>query len=157
MRFNLKEFMQNLIYNTNLKKGLPMYPKPERIIELFKSVKVEIHTVDDELEKENSVLSYINDEIESIYTFEAYFQLSLNFTTLHTFYKLTKNITHDVCYHKDIEIKVLQKALLEFSEKMTQALDIEMRERIARQSYDETMGLVESSLRELKESIENMH
>jgi len=40
---------------------------------------------------------------------------------------------------------------------MSHALDIEMQVRIAQKSYNETMGLVSSSLMQLKNSIENMH
>ena len=137
-----------------------MYPKPERILELLKSVKVKNKSSQEEIEKEEAILLYINDKQNSIFIendwFETHFHLTLKDTTLHTFYTLIEKITDDFSYHRNIGIEVLQKALLEFSEKMAQALDIEMTTRITQKNYDETMGLDSNSLKQLQTSIENM-
>jgi len=138
-----------------------MYPNPEQILKLLKSVKIEIPSSQAEIVKEEEILKHIKINHDSLFIiddwFESHFKLTLNYTTLNTFYTLIKKITYDFSYHKGIEIKVLQTALLKFCDKMQQALEIEMTIRITQKTYNETMGLVESSLKQLKANIETMH
>lgn len=138
-----------------------MFPQSEQILSLLKNIEVAIPFSKEEIEQENEILALINNKQESIFIsdnrFTLYFKLTLNYTTLHTFYRVIEKITDDFSYHRGIKIELLQKALLQFSEKMIQALDIEMNARIAQKNCDETIGLVRSSLEQLKTRIENMH